>query len=813
MKLFVLSTVIICLMQILVIAQTISKPIVFTHVTLIDATGADAQSDMVVIVADGKIADIGKFGKIKLPKNSQLIDATGKFLIPGLWDMHVHLTKAGENTLPLFVANGITSVRDMGGDYVQLLKWRKEAADGTRLSPRIKTPGALLESAENVARMKREGTVEPVDKFRIGIATPEEARKAVDLMASLGVDFIKFRTIASPETYKAIAEESKAKGLLFVGHQSGSPETMVDAGQKSIEHYIYPPIITSPKHAEIYKKMAESGVYIVPTIVVADKSLLVSYDDAKKIVEDRAGKVDFRRKYLSGYLIEDWKEQLEEKKQPSPVDFAKLKEVLIKDLQEMHKAGVRMMPGSDVATLLIYPGYSLHDELQLLVKYVHLTPMQAIVSATRYPAEFFGMQKTLGTIKKGKIADLVLLDANPLDDIGNTKQIAAVVAGGRYFSKELREKMLTDVEAAANSASQTENERQMQDSVEQELRRLVDEWLNSYLRGDKQTFDRIVANDFTGTDESGKVRTKVEERTLVQAVPVSVNASLTGEDVQVRIYKDTAVVTGRIVSKVQGSLNFQSRFTDTFVKRNGRWQVVARHYSRIPTERKAVNLDPKISDAYVGQYELAPNVVLDITKESEKLMSQVTGQTKQELLPESEIEFFLKGINGQFIFVRGESGQVTKLIINQEGQRLTAKRLMNSNATKNSDRFDASEVTELLRDVEERLAKAWVKGDRSFIEQILADDWSVTDLTGRVLKKAEVLEEAFGSKDRQIVSMRIDQINVRPFGNWAIVTGRTQAAGKYRGEVAEVTLRFTDVFAYRNGKWQVVASQATLLSQ
>jgi len=127
--------------------------------------------------------------------------------------------------------------------------------------------------------------------------------------------------------------------------------------------------------------------------------------------------------------------------------------------------------------------------------------------------------------------------------------------------------------------------------------------------------------------------------------------------------------------------------------------------------------------------------------------------------------------------------------------------------------IEASEVTKLLRDIERRLATAWVKGDRSFIEQILADDWSVTDLTGQVLTKAEVLEEAFGSKDRQIVSMRIDELNVRPFGDWAIVTGRTQAAGQYRGEVAEVTLRFTDVFANRNGKWQVVASQATLLKK
>ena len=138
---------------------------------------------------------------------------------------------------------------------------------------------------------------------------------------------------------------------------------------------------------------------------------------------------------------------------------------------------------------------------------------------------------------------------------------------------------------------------------------------------------------------------------------------------------------------------------------------------------------------------------------------------------------------------------------------------MDADLKKDAKSLTASEVAELLRGIEERLATAWVEGERSFIEQVLADDWSVTDLTGRVLKKAEVLEEAFGSKDRKIVSMKIDDVSVRSFVDWAIVTGRTQAAGEYQGEVAEVTLRFTDVFACRNGRWQVVASQATLISQ
>lgn len=142
---------------------------------------------------------------------------------------------------------------------------------------------------------------------------------------------------------------------------------------------------------------------------------------------------------------------------------------------------------------------------------------------------------------------------------------------------------------------------------------------------------------------------------------------------------------------------------------------------------------------------------------------------------------------------------------------VTSKNIMDSDITNDSESFVATDVAEHLRGVENRLAAAWVEGDRSYIEQILAEDWSVIDLTGRILTKAEVLEEVFGSKDRKIISMHIDDLSVRSFGDWAIVTGRTQAAGEYQGAVAEVTLRFTDVFSYRDGNWQVVASQATLI--
>jgi ketosteroid isomerase-like protein len=214
---------------------------------------------------------------------------------------------------------------------------------------------------------------------------------------------------------------------------------------------------------------------------------------------------------------------------------------------------------------------------------------------------------------------------------------------------------------------------------ERALKSLEDQWLGSYLRGDKATFDRIVADSFTGTDESAIVRTKAQERELIQAPPASIKTSLTNKDVQVRIYDDTAIVTGRIVVKTQLSgqaeISFQSRFTDTFLRRQERWQVVARHYSRLPPERTVVKLDPKVYDQFVGQYEVAPNFILTVTKEGEKLKSQATGQPQFELLPVSEVAFFIKDISALFIFMRGKSGEVEQMMTVQDGRIIQARRV------------------------------------------------------------------------------------------------------------------------------------------
>ena len=414
-----------------------------TDVTVIDGTGRAASPHRTVVISGGKIVAVDSASRTNIPPQAQIIDGRGKFLIPGLWDMHIHLAKAGVSSLGLFVANGVTSVRDMGGDFAVVQRWRSEIVAGARVGPRIRTPGPLLESAERVRRMKARGTVEPVDRFRAPIADTADARRVVDSVAALGVDFIKVRTATSRETYLAIASAARRRGLTLAAHGDIVPaEDMLLAGQRSIEHAIYPPLQTrsAPVRAQIIRELAANQVAIVPTMVNYYQWLIVSPDDARRIVDDSLGRIDARRRYVYGYLLEDWREQIAER---GGLKDAVIRRVflpraygrVLQDLREMHRAGVRILPGTDVAVALMYPGFSLLDELGYFVDKIGMTPEQALMSATRLSAEFSGMADSLGTIETGKLADLVLLNADPNVDIRNAARIDAVFVNGRVFDR------------------------------------------------------------------------------------------------------------------------------------------------------------------------------------------------------------------------------------------------------------------------------------------------------------------------------------------------------------------------------------------
>src|SRR5579859_7487065 len=209
-----------------------AKTLAITHVTVIDVTGAAPQPDMTVIVRGGRIAEI-KNSSRKTPKDAQIVDGHGKFLIPGLWDMHVHtnfgdwLPGGKEIILPLFVANGITGVRDMGGDLRLVKEWRDQIEAGTTLGPRMVISGPMIDGAP------------PHFPASVPVSTAADARKAVDDLKQGGADFIKVQSYIPRDAYFAVAEEAKKQGMTFVGHVPDAirASEASNDGQKSIEHY------------------------------------------------------------------------------------------------------------------------------------------------------------------------------------------------------------------------------------------------------------------------------------------------------------------------------------------------------------------------------------------------------------------------------------------------------------------------------------------------------------------------------------------------------------------------------------------------
>ena len=428
-----------------------SRPIVLTHVTVIDATGASSKPDMTVVITGDRITNLGKTGKLRVPKGAQVIDGTGKFLIPGLWDMHVHLSITTEATLPAFIANGVTGVRDMGGDLNEIDRWRKEIADGALTGPRIVArPGPLVDGPKKTAM------------YRLTVNNPAEARQAVISLKQRGVDFIKVHNRVPRDAYFALADECRKQGITFVGHipRGISAEEASEAGQKSIEHtetlieaaaFQQGSTAKSPEQAlatytdekrkALFALFVKNGTWYCPTLIEYRN---FSFETDPSVLDDP------RQKYLARATKEYIEKFFPVPPRNTPVEQYAGRRALFQRLLglvgEMQRAGVGILAGTDPPARGVFPGFSLHDELALLVQ-AGLTPMEALQAATRNPAKFLGKLDSFGTIERGKIADLVLLEANPLEDIRNTRRVAAVVIGGRLILKPELQTMLDKVEA------------------------------------------------------------------------------------------------------------------------------------------------------------------------------------------------------------------------------------------------------------------------------------------------------------------------------------------------------------------------------
>ncbi|MBI4456644.1 MAG: amidohydrolase family protein [Acidobacteria bacterium] len=456
-----------------------TNPLVFTHVTVIDATGAPAQSDMTVIVTGDRITEISRTEKISIPKDAQVVDAGGKFLIPGLWDMHVHTWYQKVAFLPLFIANGVTGVRDVHAPldhFEQIKQWRQEIASGKLLGPRIFTSGPLVDGPKP-------------QHASFVVTSPAGGREVVDALKRRGADFVKVYDWLSRDSYYAVIDEAKKQGLPYTGHvpYSVSAAEASDIGQH-IEHLKGVLLACSTDEARFQKQLAEgswspddtdlldtyseekaaalfarfvkNGTWHTPTLVITWKNLKAyAMDDAdfnariKYIPRGMTWPVPREAQY-GGVRVNPSRDEWD------PKSFFRTREELentkrrfekyLQIVGGMHRMGVQFMTGTDTgAKAYLIPGFSLHDELVLLVQ-AGLTPLEALQAATRNPAKYLGLSDSLGTVEKGKIADLVLLEANPLEQIRNTQRIAAVVVGGKFISKASLQEMLANIEAAAD---------------------------------------------------------------------------------------------------------------------------------------------------------------------------------------------------------------------------------------------------------------------------------------------------------------------------------------------------------------------------
>jgi imidazolonepropionase-like amidohydrolase len=443
-----------------------------THVNVVDVENGRVLAAQTVLIEGNQITAVGPADEVRAPEGARVIDARGKYLIPGLWDMHSHVLFEGmDRYMALLVASGVTGIREMGNSPMPLFRIRevrREILAGDRLGPRFISSGVLVDG--------------PHSRWKDGVAladTPERGRALVDSLANAGADFIKVYNYLRPDVYHAIVESAAARQVPVAGHVPSLVTALEasEANQRSFEHLVGVDQGCSAEEGALIATSREELDAIARGDDVAAAELerqwwdrlLATHDPVRcsallhqlahnrtwqtptlvnihtRCVESTTLTVDGRLVYVPEFVQAWWAAAVAQgTDHNSEKDQARCR-LRMALVGEMNRAGVPLLAGTDAANPFVIWGFSLHDELALLVA-AGLSPLEALQSATLNPARFLDATDSLGTIEPGKLADLVLLDANPLENIHSTRKIAAVVLNGRYMNRMTLDSLFAEAE-------------------------------------------------------------------------------------------------------------------------------------------------------------------------------------------------------------------------------------------------------------------------------------------------------------------------------------------------------------------------------
>ena len=425
-----------------------SQVVAIRNVSVVDARDSVPRANQTVIVRGNRIESVA--ARSPIPAGARVIDGRGKYLIPGLWDMHVHADVVhGRALLALYVLNGVTGVRDMAGTWETLKVWRSDIAARRLVGPRIIASGPYLEGGST-----------PIP--HIVTITPEQGIRGVDSLVALGVDLVKVHGRLSPATFFAIARRARERGIPFAGHvsQTIGAQAASDSGVRSIEHMLGIPLpcttaeslalrprfpiqsalgrCRSGDLAPLYASFVRNDTWVTPTLTAAVE---IATWPMRSLPGDSLARYlpDTLRRFVLG--IFPMPDSI-----PAGADSVGRAVLALRGRQivDMRRAGVGILTGTDAPLRNSPPGFGLLEEMTLLAR-GGLSNREVLRAATLEPARYLATTDSMGVVAPGMLADLVLLDGNPLADIANVRRINTVIANGRVFTAADRRRIFASL--------------------------------------------------------------------------------------------------------------------------------------------------------------------------------------------------------------------------------------------------------------------------------------------------------------------------------------------------------------------------------